>query len=397
LGTGTYYRDIINPRVSEGGVKVVRILQRYYLREFTSLFAIVAFGLGLVFSLMDLINKINDFMPHKPSMGDLFLYAGLTFPQYLLYLMPMASLLSGLFVFGQAGKRRETLAIKASGGSIKTLLMPFVYLGIVLSIASFLMGEFVVPYCSRETHLLRDALSKKENILTSKEGTLWLRTNDAIVKIDLFLPGKGTIKGVTIMRIEHDMLTERTEAESAEWRPALGSAGSPGVTGSQEIPGGTRSGVWQLRGVTQYTIKSGTITKYKELQTDAIASPEIFRKDVQQPEEMNVRELTSYTQRLKSAGFRNTKLLVDIQSRISYPLINAIMLVLGIALAVRGVVGGGLVTAAIGIFISLFYWVAYTTSLSLGYTGILPPVPAAWLMPLLFGGMAWYLFRKVPE
>lgn len=375
----------------------MRILQRYYLREFTSLFAIVAFGLGLVFSLMDLINKINDFMPHKPSMGDLFLYAGLTFPQYLLYLMPMASLLSGLFVFGQAGKRRETLAIKASGGSIKTLLMPFVYLGIVLSIASFLMGEFVVPYCSRETHLLRDALSKKENILTSKEGTLWLRTNDAIVKIDLFLPGKGTIKGVTIMRIEHDMLTERTEAESAEWRPALGSAGSPGVTGSQEIPGGTRSGVWQLRGVTQYTIKSGTITKYKELQTDAIASPEIFRKDVQQPEEMNVRELTSYTQRLKSAGFRNTKLLVDIQSRISYPLINAIMLVLGIALAVRGVVGGGLVTAAIGIFISLFYWVAYTTSLSLGYTGILPPVPAAWLMPLLFGGMAWYLFRKVPE
>jgi lipopolysaccharide export system permease protein len=370
----------------------MKILQRYYLREFAALFAIVGLGMSLVFSLMDLINKINDFIPHKPSMGDLLLYAGLTLPQYLLYLMPMASLLSGLFVFGQAGRRRETIAIKASGGSIKTLLMPFVYLGIVLSIASFLMGEFVVPACSRETHLLRDALSKKENILTSKEGTLWLRTNDAIVKIDLFLPSKGIIRGVTIMRMENDMLIERTEAESAEWRPALGSIGSPG---SHDAPGGR--GVWHLRGVTQYTTKSGTITKYKELLTDAIASPEIFRKDVQQPEEMNVRELTAYTQRLKSAGFRNTKLLVDIQSRISYPLINAIMLVLGIALAVRGVVGGGLVTAAIGIFISLFYWVAYTTSLSLGYTGILPPIPAAWLMPLLFGGMAWYLFRKIPE
>jgi len=374
----------------------MRILQRYYLREFATLFAIVGFGLGLVFSLMDLINKINDFIPHNPSMGDLLLYAGLTLPQYLLYLMPMASLLSGLFVFGQAGRRRETIAIKASGGSIKTLLMPFVYLGIVLSITSFLMGEFVVPYCSRQTHLLRDTLSKKENILTSKEGTLWLRTNDAIVKIDLFLPGKGIIRGVTIMRMENDMLIERTEAESAEWRPAFGSMGSPEAADSHEAGGATR-GVWQLRGVTQYTTKSGIVTKYKELQTDAIASPEIFRKDVQQPEEMNVRELTAYSQRLKSAGFRNTKLLVDIQSRISYPLINVIMLVLGIALALRGVVGGGLVTAAIGIFISLFYWVAYTTSLSLGYTGILPPIPAAWLMPLLFGGMAWHLFRKIPE
>jgi len=375
----------------------MRILQRYYLKEFASLFAVIGFGMSLVFSLMDLINKINDFIPHKPSMGDLLLYAGLTLPQYLLYLMPMASLLSGLFVFGQAGRRRETIAIKASGGSIKALLRPFVYLGIALSIASFLMGEFVVPDCSRKTHLLRDVLSKKENILASKEGSLWLRTNDAIVKIDLFLPGKGIIKGITIMRMENDMLIERTEAESAEWRPALGSMGSPGAADSHEVPGGARTGVWHLKEVTQYMTKSGTITKYKELQTDAIASPEIFKKDVQQPEEMNVRELAAYTQRLKSAGFRNTKLLVDIQSRISYPLINAIMLVLGIALAARGVVGGGLVTAAIGIFISLLYWVAYTTSLSMGYTGILPPIPAAWLMPLLFGGMAWYLFRKIPE
>jgi len=375
----------------------MKILQRYYLREFTALFAIVGFGMGVVFSLMDLVNKINEFIPHKPSMGDLLLYAGLTLPQYLLYLMPMASLLSGLFVFGQAGKRRETIAIKASGGSIKALLMPFVYLGIGLSFASFLMGEFVVPDCSRKTHLLRDALSKKENILTSKEGTLWLRTSDAIVKIDLFLPGKGLIKGITIMRMENDMLIERIEAESAEWIPALGSMGSPEAADSHEAPKGARSGVWNLRGVIQHTTKSGTITKYKELRTDVIASPEIFRKDVQQPEEMNVRELTAYTQRLKSAGFKNTKLLVDIQSRISYPLINAIMLVLGIALAVRGVVGSGLVTAAVGIFISLLYWVAYTTSLSMGYTGLLPPIPAAWLMPLLFGGMAWHLFRKIPE
>ena len=375
----------------------MRILQRYYLKEFVSLFAVIGFGMSLVFSLMDLINKINDFIPHKPSMGDLLLYAVLTLPQYLLYLMPMASLLSGLFVFGQAGRRRETIAIKASGGSIKALLRPFVYLGIALSIASFLMGEFVVPDCSRKTHLLRDVLSKKENILASKEGSLWLRTNDAIVKIDLFLPGKGIIKGITIMRMENDMLIERTEAESAEWRPALGSMGSPGAADSHEVPGGARTGVWHLKEVTQYMTKSGTITKYKELQTDAIASPEIFKKDVQQPEEMNVRELAAYTQRLKSAGFRNTKLLVDIQSRISYPLINAIMLVLGIALAARGVVGGGLVTAAIGIFISLLYWVAYTTSLSMGYTGILPPISAAWLMPLLFGGMAWHLFRKIPE
>lgn len=363
----------------------MKIIQRYYLKEFLKLFAIIACGLGLTFSLMELINKINDFIPNRPSMGDLLLYSGLNLPQYLLYLMPMAALISGLFVFGQAGRKKETTAVKASGGSIKALLMPFVYSGVLLSIAGFLIGEFVVPDFSRKAHQLRDSLSKRENVLTFKEGTVWLRAKGAIVKIDLFLPDKGVVQGVSIMKMDDYMLTERIEADSAQWKPAREAAENP------------KKGIWYLRGVTEYKIKDGTVATYKELQSDVIDSPDVFREDMQKPEEMNVRELTAYTKRLKKAGFRNTKLTVDIHSRISYPLINLIMLVLGIALASKGHMGSGLITAAIGIFISLLYWVGYTGTLSMGYAGILPPFVAAWLMPAIFGGIAVYLFRNIPE
>jgi len=363
----------------------MKIIQRYYLKEFLKLFAIIACGLGLTFSLMELINKINDFIPNRPSMGDLLLYSGLNLPQYLLYLMPMAALISGLFVFGQAGRKKETTAVKASGGSIKALLMPFVYSGVLLSIAGFLIGEFVVPDFSRKAHQLRDSLSKRENVLTFKEGTVWLRAKGAIVKIDLFLPDKGVVQGVSIMKMDDYMLTERIEADSAQWKPAWEAAENP------------KKGIWYLRGVTEYKIKDGTVATYKELQSDVIDSPDVFREDMQKPEEMNVRELTAYTKRLKKAGFRNTKLTVDIHSRISYPLINLIMLVLGIALASKGHMGSGLITAAIGIFVSLLYWVGYTGTLSMGYAGILPPFVAAWLMPAIFGGIAVYLFRNIPE
>jgi len=363
----------------------MRILQRHYLREFLKLFAIIGLGLSLIFSLMELINKINDFIPNKPSVTALLLYALLNLPQFLLYLMPMAALTSGLFVFGQAGRRKETTAVKSSGGSMKALLMPFVLSGLVLSVAGFLIGEFIVPDLSMRAHTLRDSISKKDNILAFKEGTVWLRAKDAIVKIDLFLPDKGVIKGVSILRMDNDMLTERIEAESAEWRPVWETSG----------PG--KGGIWYLKGVTDYGIETGMIAKYPELPSDLIDSPDIFRESMQKPEEMNVRELFAYTKRLKNAGFRNTKLIVDIHSRISYPLINAIMLVLGISLAMRGETGSGLITAAIGIFISLLYWVGHTAFLSMGYTGILPAFIAAWFMPALFGGIAFYLFRKIPE
>lgn len=371
----------------------MKLLQKYYLKEYLKLFSIIAFGLSLVFSLMDLINKIDDFIPHKPSMFDLFLYPALNLPQYFLYLMPVGALMSGLFVFGQAGRRRETIAIRAAGGGIKALLMPFIYAGLLFSIAAFLIGEFAVPELARKAHVLRDTLSRKENFLSFKEGSVWLRKKDAIVRIGLLLPGKGIMKDVSIMRIENDMLTERIEAESAEWRPALG----PTTTGSAMTMEKATKGAWYLKNVTSYNIETGAVTKSGELMSNLFNSPDIFREDMQKPEEMNVRDLLAYTKRLRNAGFRNTKLIVDVQSRISYPLINLIMLVLGIALASRGVVGGGLVTAAVGIFISLLYWVTYTLSLSMGYTGIFPAALAAWLVPAIFGIMAVHLFRTIPE
>ena len=368
----------------------MKIIQRYYLKEFLRLYVIITLGLSLTFTLMELMNRINDFIPQKPSIAELFQYAGLNLPQYVLYLMPMAALISGLFVFSQAERRKETTAIKASGGSMKALLMPFVFSGLLLSIAGFLISEFVVPDFSRKAHLLRDSLSKTENILAVKGGTLWLRARDAIVKVDLFLPDTGIMKGVSIMKIGDSLLTERIEAESAEWRP---------VWSQQSEPGGdtAKGGVWYLKEVTLYDITKGTMAYVREMQTESIDPPETFKRGMQKPEEMNVVELLSYTKRLKSAGFRNTKLIVDIYAKISYPLINLIMLVLGAALATQGAMGGGLITAAIGIFISLLYWVGYTAFLSMGYAGILQPLFAAWCMPVAFGGIAWYLFRKIPE
>lgn len=374
------------------------ILRLYYLKEFFGLFAVIALGLALISGLIDLIDKIDDFITHNPPVESLLLYTALNVPRYLVYLMPMAALLSGLFVFGQAGKRKETLAIKAAGGSIKSLLTPFVYSGVLLCFAGLLISEFVVPDFSAMAHDLRDMMTKRDRIVAFKGGTAWLRVREYVVKIDLYLPDRGVIKGVSIMKIVDDMLIERIEAESGEWQPAW-EAGTSRVERRLESPGTGRSagGGWYLKGVTLYDLRTGKTTEFKEMESDIIDSPEIIGRSARKPEEMNVRELFAYSKRLKEAGIRNTKLVIDIHSRLSYPLINLIMVVAGISLAARERIKGGLVTAATGIAIGLLYWLGFTASLSMGYTGILPPVLAAWLVPMLFGGGALYLFRVIPE
>ena len=133
------------------------------------------------------------------------------------------------------------------------------------------------------------------------------------------------------------------------------------------------------------------------MEYEGLESPGLFAEELKTPDEMGIYELYRYIQRLKTAGFNNIKLIVDLNSKISFPLINIFMMLLGMALSSRAKKGGGLVTAGLGLLISLFYWLGFTFSLSIGYAGIIPPVLAAWAVPFLFGTLAVYLFLETPE
>lgn len=357
------------------------IIQRHYLREFFKVLSLIAAGLAIIFSLLDLIDKIDDFLPYKPSIKSLMLYVIFNFPRYLLYLFPMAILLCSLFVISQAKRREEITAIKAAGGRLRTLFMPFLAGGIVLSLFGFILGEAVVPEFSKRAFELKSSIMKKGKKFSFKEGTMWLRAADgSIVKIGLYMPEEKISKNISIFKIGSERIRERIEAEEARWIDAKGSAGK-----------------WVLENVTVYDMGQSSVKNYKSLEYPFIGPPSVFAEEIRKPEDMGIRELFRYTKRLEEAGFRNLKLLVDLNSKISYPVVNFFMVLLGISLPMRGKAGGGLATTAIGIFISLLYWVSHAMSLSMGYAGIVPPIIAAWFVPLVFAVVAVKFFRKIHE
>lgn len=357
------------------------IIQKHYLREFFKVLTLIAAGLALIFSLLDLIDKIDDFLPYKPSIKSLMLYVVFNFPRYLLYLFPMAILLCSLFVISQAKRREEITAIKAAGGRLRTLFMPFLSGGIILSLFGFILGEMVVPEFSKRAFELKSSIMKKGKKFSFKEGTMWLRAADgSIVKIGLYMPEEKISKNISIFKVGPDRLIERIEAEEAKWIADKGSDGK-----------------WVLENVTVYDMEQSSIKNHKSLEYPFIGSPSVFAEEIRKPEDMGIKELLRYTKRLEEAGFRNLKLLVDLNSKISYPVVNFFMVLLGISLPMRGKAGGGLATTAFGIFISLLYWVSHAMSLSMGYAGIVPPIIAAWFVPLIFAVIAVKFFRKIHE
>ncbi|MBF0506230.1 MAG: LptF/LptG family permease [Nitrospirae bacterium] len=366
------------------------IVQKMYIKEFLKALAVVGLGISLVFSIIGLIDKIDEFMPHKPALRLLLEYTVLTIPKYFHYLMAMSTLLTSLLIFSMAINRKEIVIIKAASGRMKRILLPFLGIGLALTLLGFGLEEIVIPATSKRIRSIRNQITEKKKEVTYKDGTLYMRGKDgSIVRISFFLPDQNISKDVSIFSFDGGALKERIDAATAEW------AGS----------------AWKLKNVTVYDMSNGKVINRSEMPYPNIESPKIFKEDLWAPEEMNIIELINYQHRLAEAGFKNIKLIVDISSRLSYPLINFFMLLLGISLAVGGEhkalqkilhrkaasSHSGAIAAGLGLLISLIYWLGYSVFLSLGYTGAIHPAVAPWVMPLAFAGISVYLYSQIPE
>jgi lipopolysaccharide export system permease protein len=350
------------------------------MKEFFKLLGIIALGLALIFSLLDLVDKIDDFMPSKPSIMTLIWYAFLNLPKFLYYLLPMSLLICSLFIFSQASRNNELVAVKATGGRLRNLFYPFLLVGIVTSIFALIIGEIIVPDFSERLNELKNTLKNKESRVAFREGKLWLRGKDgALIRIELYIPEKKFAKNMSIFIIGDSSLRQRIEAETAEWI------------------GKSPQGTWKLKNINIYDIEKGEIKHLEEMDYPNLESPDLFSEGIKKPQDMGIFELYRYIGRLEAVGIKDKKLFVDLYSKVSYPSTNFFLILLGLSLSVIRRIGGGLFAAGLGLSISFLYWLGYTFMLSLGYAGIIPAVVSSWSVPLILGAISVYFFKMVPE
>ncbi len=354
---------------------------------------ILSLWISIIFSIIGLIDKIDDFLPDKSSFFMLFKYTLYNIPKYFNYIMPMAILLSSLFIFSQAVKRREIVIIKAAGARMKKILLPFLVIGALLSLFGFFLSEIIIPFLSKESHSIKNQLSKKSSNITFRQGTVFMKGKDgSVVRISLYLEDRDISHGVSIYNYGEKGLIEKIDAELAEWDGDL----------------------WRLKNVNIFNVSEGRSTFVPELSSNQMESPKILKKELWKAEEMMIIELIQYQQRLNASGFKNNKLSVDISSRFSYPLINFFMIVLGLSLSTgadnrilqkilyakfkgKDVSSGGIIAVGLGLIISLIYWFGHTFFISLGYADAINPTVSAWVMPLFFALGSIYLYKQIPE
>ena len=94
---------------------LMRLLDRYLLREFATPFCYCFFGFYVFWVSFDLLAQLDMFQRNKLSTGDVFKYYLIKMPDQFSVVIPVALLLALLYALTNHARHNELTAIRAPG------------------------------------------------------------------------------------------------------------------------------------------------------------------------------------------------------------------------------------------------------------------------------------------
>ena len=111
---------------------------------------------------------------------------------------------------------------------------------------------------------------------------------------------------------------------------------------------------------------------------------------------MSYNELSNYITDLKQSGFDTTRLRVQLNRKLAYPLITLVMAILAVPFALYAGKRGSLAGIGTAIGVAIAYLVVAAIFENLGNVNSLPAVLAAWAPDVLFAIAGTYLLLRTP-
>ncbi|MCG3175506.1 MAG: hypothetical protein MOGMAGMI_00439 [Candidatus Omnitrophica bacterium] len=361
----------------------MRVLDRYLIRGFLGPFTFSVTLILVMFIVVDVFNRLDEILKSSAGASVILTYYANLVPVVLVQVIPIAVLVSVLYLFGHLNRHNEIIAMRASGVSAFGLLAPFLFIGLLVSFGVFLLSETIVP---RATVV---STSIKEGLLEKGRGDLRDR---AIHNVALYAAGNrmvfareftiqtNMLHDVVVLEDDHNRtLRSKLTARRAVWR----------------------DGDWIAQDVVEHRLdQSGEVIGepivVPERPLGLDRHPDDFIREASQVEFMNTRELKVYIDNLKGASDRIVqRLSVDFHYKIAFPFVSFVVIMIGAPLALRTERGSAIVGVGTSFVVVLLYYGCLSLSLALGKGGHLPPILAAWLSNLAFASVGLYLIRKV--
>ncbi|HEY9862463.1 MAG TPA: LptF/LptG family permease, partial [Candidatus Obscuribacterales bacterium] len=119
-------------------------------------FSAIAVSIGTLF---DLVRKVaGDDLPLSLAIQIFFLQL----PEFVVYALPMSTLLATLIAYGRLATDSELIALRGCGISVRRLVVPALILSLVVTGCTFALNEAIAPQTTYQASVLLNRTLKKD-------------------------------------------------------------------------------------------------------------------------------------------------------------------------------------------------------------------------------------------
>lgn len=346
----------------------MNILSKYIFKEFITLVVVVLAGILCVYLCVEFLQKADKLIKQHATFMQAARYFLYSMPIMVTMSLPMASLIAALLSLGNLSRHNEIIAMRAGGVSLFKIISPLLVGGLLISLFGFVNNEFIMPACTSRANQIRSVEIEKQQLqIMFQQSRLWLRgPENSIVNIELVSPNRNEMLGLHVYKLNPDYsVRERITAGSLIWD----------------------NGAWKLKNSRTITVQGDTVrSRVSDGEIfNVVASPNDLGAVVKDSEEMNFGEMWDYVKRLKTSGYQSTKYEVELHKKIAFPLASLLVVLISVPFAFQNVrTGGASKGFALAVLIAAAYLMLMSVGQSLGNSGVLPPIIAAWLANVVF-------------
>ncbi len=345
------------------------ILVKFIFKEFWKYFLIIFIAFIGIFFFADLIANINIIFRYNTSFENYLLYVFFKIPEGLYYIIPISTLTSAMFFFSSLNNQMEIISFRTLQIPKKTIIYPLFISGLIISIISFFINEFIYPTTNYYAKLLRiTKIEKKKNFAITKSNNVWYHKNNYFLRIKFLFFKLGIMNNVTLIKVDKNFkIVERIDASY----------------------GLKKGNSWELSNAEIYKFSNNSLISFEK--KDKIILPislvkEDFYVIEQKIKNLNIFKLAKIISTLEKNKINARKYKVEFYNKIFYPFVCIIFILMGFYLNVKPVKSGTIISIILATFLGGGYFLLNGFFISLSKIGTLP---------IIFGPLITFLLYLI--
>jgi len=356
----------------------MNLLDRYLIKQFFKNLLLIVSALISIYFLVDFFERIDNFMNANLSMGLAATYFFLKIPFMFDLLQPVCILLAGVITLGILNHNHEFMALKAGGISTLRIARPLLLAACLVSLAALLIAEWILPPTFSETERIwNEKVHHKIPKGIIRKGRIYFKGKQGIYTFIRSPKVKNTFTDFSYIELTKSFEPKHLlTAEKATWDNQW-----TFYTGQTKTPINTAENKY-------------TITVFDQKILPLPETPEDFFAPTYKTSEQSISTLFSNTLDEQS---NSLSAQVDLHSRLSFIFLGIPLIFIGlpIILIINQKWRQDLtlaIPASCGIAFAAWSW--WSTSQSMAKAAYLPPIVAAWVMPLIICPLGFWLLKR---